>query len=411
MATGSWLVVVLLAAGPVTARVPIGASGEIDAAEVVARLATEAGLDVARPTESLRLPARGVAGGLARTILGESLGPDVTLEFGAKELVVTWKGGDPSRLRPRIEALARAVDEEARRRLRYGMHARPSYRPNDPTRPTICLVHGMNSSSYGFVHMVAPLEEAGFGLVFYDYPFNRDLDQTSPAFARDWAAFRKERREKRPWVVLTHSMGALLARDYVEGDGFAGDVSDLILIAPPNRGSAIAGAQTILQLIQGVKSVQRKQAGALARLSEGLGAAADDLTPGSAFLKRLDRRSRRAGVRYHILAGDDGFLTREARDRIEGQTALMTRSGGLIGGLTRLAAGDLSGRLDELTDGDGDGCVALSSTKLDGVNDREVIHSNHVALIRGPMLYPDPGPVDCMPFVLKRLEAVKPARR
>ena len=30
--------------------------------------------------------------------------------------------------------------------------------------------------------------------------------------------------------------------------------------------------------------------------------------PGSAFLRRLNALPRRAGVRYHILAGDVGFL-------------------------------------------------------------------------------------------------------
>ena len=53
------------------------------------------------------------------------------------------------------------------------MHALKSYRPNDPTRPTICLVHGLNSSSGGFVHMIPWLEQAGYGIVVYDYPFNR----------------------------------------------------------------------------------------------------------------------------------------------------------------------------------------------------------------------------------------------
>ena len=33
---------------------------------------------------------------------------------------------------------------------------------NDPARPTVCLVHGVNSSSGGFVHMLKPLEDAGF---------------------------------------------------------------------------------------------------------------------------------------------------------------------------------------------------------------------------------------------------------
>ena len=33
------------------------------------------------------------------------------------------------------------------------------------------------------------------------------------------------------------------------------------------------------------------------------------------------------------------------------------------------------------------------------------IHANHVELVRGPLLYPDPGPVACMPVVLRWLKA------
>src|SRR5262249_9046219 len=37
--------------------------------------------------------------------------------------------------------------------FRAGFRALASYRPNDPGRQTVCLVHGMNSSSGSFIHM------------------------------------------------------------------------------------------------------------------------------------------------------------------------------------------------------------------------------------------------------------------
>jgi hypothetical protein len=61
--------------------------------------------------------------------------------------------------------------------------------------------------------------------------------------------------------------------------------------------------------------------------------------------------------------------------------------------------------LDELTDGKGDGCIAVERTRLEGVADHMTIHANHVELVRGPLLYPEPGPVVCMPVVLRWLEA------
>lgn len=287
--------------------------------------------------------------------------------------------------------------------------ARASYRPNDPQRPTICLVHGMNSSSGSFVHMVPKLEEAGFGVVLYDYPFNRDLDRLAPAFTVDWRAFRAKLGEQRPWAILTHSMGALLARAYVEGGAYGGDVTDLVMIAPPNDGSAVARAQTLLQIVEAAQAAGGAKAPGRVSFAEGLGAAADDLLPGSPFLKALNARPRREGVRYSILAGDRGFLTAEDRQRVEARLGLVTRSSKLLAGLSRLAAGDVTRPLDELTDGTGDGCVALSSTRLPGVADHEILHVDHVTLIRGPLFYPDPGPIAGMDFVLKRLRPMTDA--
>ena len=46
-----------------------------------------------------------------------------------------------------------------------------------------------------------------------------------------------------------------------------------------------------------------------------------------------------------------------------------------------------------------------------GVSDHVVIHANHAELIRAPLLYPDPGPVACMPYILRWLAADAPSAR
>ena len=90
--------------------------------------------------------------------------------------------------------LADRAQEAAQKRQSYGMRALQSYRSNDASRPTVCLVHGLNSSSGGFVHMIPWLEQAGYGIVIYDYPFNRSLDESCAGFARDWLAVRRQRK-------------------------------------------------------------------------------------------------------------------------------------------------------------------------------------------------------------------------
>ena len=399
-------------ADPIEIRVPLGASNDIDVAELVARLSDATGLTVARPSGELRLPIVGLAGGLTRTMLTDSLGPDATLSVGPRALVITL---DP-RLRQseslprwegRVKDLAGRAEDEVRRRSNYGMHALKSYRPNDPSRPTVLLVHGLNSTSRVFKHLIGTLEGAGFGLVVYDFPYNRRLADSCARFRDDWKAFRRHAGDSRPWAIVAHSMGSLLARSYVEHEcGYAGDVSTLIMIAPPNAGSALSKIHTMREFLKGTQAVGGGQtADAFMHLGDGLGEAAGDMAPGSAFLGALNRRPRRDGVAYHILAGDVGFLNPATRRRIEAQVAIL---GGVLGRVARAASVDLTGGFDELTDGSGDGLVTVDRTRLVGVDDHVTIHANHLELIRAPLLYPDPGPIACLPYVLRWLGAGTP---
>ena len=395
-----------------TIEIPIGKTGEIQVSEIVSRLAKASGVALDLPAAGLTLSTQGFASALTRTLLSEALGPEVTISFRPGTMVIAideriltaarrgeWLG--------RLRNLGNRAAEAVRTRQAYGMHALKSFRANDPGRPTVCLIHGLNSSSGGFVHVVPLLEEAGYGIVVYDYPYNRGLFESCAIFAQDWAAFRRETQDRLPWSIIGHSMGSLLARALIEDDAtWAGDVSSLVMIAPVNQGSQLSKVQTFMQISKGLKAINGKDATkAMLSLSDGLGQAAEDMLPGSKFLKALNRRPRRAGVAYHILAGDRGFLTREGREQIEGRLELVNQNAGIFGRLTRAATADLPELLDELTDGKGDGCIAVDRTRLEGVNDHVVIHANHVELVRGPLLYPEPGPVVCMPNVLKWLKA------
>jgi hypothetical protein len=120
---------------------------------------------------------------------------------------------------------------------------------------------------------------------------------------------------------------------------------------------------------------------------------------------RLNRGSRPAGVPYHILAGSSGVIPCDVRQQAQARLDALTRTRGLVSVFSQLAAREMGPLLDELTDDTGDGCVAVDRTPLPGVNDHVTIRANHAELIRAPLLYPDPGPVACMPYVLRWLRA------
>ena len=391
-------------ADPVVVAVPLAADGGLDVATVVNRLAAATGTRLEPLTVAVELPTLGRSRTLTLDYLTAALKPDVAVDLRADAARFTI-GPDPDNApgteewARRLGVLAGKTRAEAARRARYGFRARASYRPNDPTRPTICLVHGLNSSSAVFKHLAPALEAAGYGVVLHDFAYNRSMNETSTQFGPDLLAFRRAQGDASRWVVVAHSMGSLLARWYVE-TGAAdepGEIAALLLIAPPNHGSSLAHGQTLMQTVQTLQSVRgERRTDPLAYLGDGLGAAADDLSPGSPYLDALNARPRRAGVAYRILAGDSAYLSLEARRRVEGQLA----AAGAFGGFGRLLAAGVKGPLDEITDGLGDGCVAVASARLAGVAEVQVIHANHLELIRAPLLFPEPGPIAGLPILL-----------
>ena len=401
---GVWLLACWTGPEPQVVRVALNAAGEVDLATVTHRLAAATGITLDPLGVSVELPTLGRSRLLTLRYLTDALQPDVQVEL-TPEAVVFTIGPDPANAAggpgwdQRLQHLATRTRAEADRRSRYGFRARPSYIPNDPSRPTLCLLHGLNSSSLVFKHLIPPLEAAGYGVVTYDFPYNRDMDDTSADFGIDLATFRQARGESARWVVLAHSMGSLLARSYVEaGAGNEpSEIAALLLLAPPNHGSNLALGQTLMQTVQTLQSVRgERRTDPLAYLGDGLGAAADDLAPGSAYLNALNARPRRAGVAYRILAGDAAYLNAQSRRQVEARLGAV----GPFGGFGRLIASGISGPLDEITDGLGDGCVSVASARLDGVSEFQVMHVNHLELIRAPLLFPEPGPVASMPILL-----------
>ncbi|WP_165071633.1 esterase/lipase family protein [Paludisphaera rhizosphaerae] len=413
----AWILLAMMGAADRRVEVPIDAQGRVAVSRIVASLADATGVQIKPPDADLTLPVRGLSGSLGRSLLSDSLGKDVEVEFEEGTVVFQvpdglGRGASAVSWRGRLEELSAKTEEAASSRARHVLQARPSYRPNDPSRPTVCLVHGLNSSSGGFAFMIPLLEEAGYGVVTFDYPFNQRLDDSCEQFRSDWVAFRERVGERRSWSLLGHSMGCLVARAYIEGPGKeAGDVDSLILIAPVNGGAHIARLQPVLQMIGRFTAVRgRKTTRALSQLADGSEGAADDMLPGSPFLTRLNRRPRNEAVPYHIIAGNIGLLTIDGRKQIEDQLDLMGRNSGPFGFLTQLASTEVLPILDELTDGTGDGAVTVEATRLKGAPDPVLVAANHAELIRAPILFSDPGPVVTMPWILSWLKEDHAAR-
>jgi pimeloyl-ACP methyl ester carboxylesterase len=109
-----------------------------------------------------------------------------------------------------------------------------------PSKHLVLLVHGILRSTGTFSELEKALIDAGFDAVAISYPSSRStIEEHAEGLAR--LLDRQEGTETVSFV--THSMGGLVVRHLLSGDGAWKRriaVDRIVLIAPPNQGSAIA---------------------------------------------------------------------------------------------------------------------------------------------------------------------------
>ena len=119
-------------------------------------------------------------------------------------------------------------------------------------------------------------------------------------------------------------------------------------------------------------------------VTDGLGEAGRDLKPGSAFLKRLNARPRREGVKYTIIAGTQSPTRRVTANCLSATAnSIPRRVSGLWGvrhGKKSLAVA--AERMRTKVTGS-DGPVTVKSTRLEGVDDFVLVQADHATLYFG----------------------------
>ncbi len=266
----------------------------------------------------------------------------------------------------------------------HGLHRRApaSGTANQPAGAALSLVliHGLDEPGDIWDDLAPALTAAGHAVWEYRYPNDQGIDRSANWLAELWPSLPPSP----PVVLIGHSMGGLVARDFVSrwrhpvgpGQGAPGiggpSVAGVILIGTPNAGSEWARLRVWLEVRDHFASPAQRPRDLAAGLRDGLGEAKIDLRPDSDFLRALNSRPWPAEVPVFIVAGRLANLVDE-------------QMAALKAAVIAAGAEDLAPHLEhwDTAAGDtlGDGLVSLESARLPGIEPL-VVEASHRGLVR-----------------------------
>lgn len=252
---------------------------------------------------------------------------------------------------------------------------------SDPT-DLVVLIHGLNSRPEDLASLVPVVRRVGLVTTVFSYPNDQPIDRSSEQLSR---ALRKLSRQfpRRRVRLVTHSMGGLVARGALELPGLdPGNVKQLIMVAPPNHGSALANVALFMDCHEFFSSAERRRPSVLIdSVSDGLGEATADLEPNSVFLDKLNARPRHSGVKYTILLGTKAPMQPREMARLRDTVRGLSDGNRYL----RFVCSKLNLSLDslnEVVDGRGDGVVATWRGRLKGVEDVVRLPFSHAGVLQ-----------------------------
>ena len=269
--------------------------------------------------------------------------------------------------------------------LEYGISMDADWQELSAEKDVVILLHGFNSKPEDVLALLAPARELKRPCGTFAYPNDHTLRESAELLAKELDSFAQQHPRRRV-VLVCHSMGGLVARACVENPTLdPGNVDQMIMIAPPTHGTLVAHFAAGTDLWE--HWLARSDGWPWTRLRDsivdGMGEAADELRPGSAFLTELNGRPRNPGIRYSIVLGTAGIMQEEQRAWIRDS---MRETVGRVPGIrgTSKELDQLLADMEELIEGKGDGVVAVSRGRLKGVKDTLVLPFGHLSVANTP---------------------------
>lgn len=269
----------------------------------------------------------------------------------------------------------------------HGLYPRAQAASGDAS--PVLLVHGLDEPGSIWDDLVPALQAAGHAVWELRYPNDQGIDRSAEFLAAHWSALPPER----PVAIIGHSMGGLVARDFVSRLWRAGmpgpPIAGVILVGTPNGGSEWARLRVWLELRDHFPNSAGRRFSLFAALRDGAGEAKIDLRPDSDFLRALNARPLPEGVPILAIAGR---LVAPPADLAQGLAAAAAETGSAA--LER----DLSAWWSTVGEDLGDGVVSLASAGVPGGPPPLIVEASHRGML-ARLLPGDPEPPAIEPIL------------
>lgn len=277
-------------------------------------------------------------------------------------------------------------------------------RPSKSTRsaPDVVLIHGLDEPGGIWDETLRALAEADLEAWEFRYPNDQAIDHSADLLAEHWA----ELGDARPVILIGHSMGGLVIRDFVTrwrhptepATQLQGpEVLGVIMVGTPNQGSGWARLRAWLELREWMAQIPDGQLSPFTGLRQGTGAAKIDLRPDSRFLSELNARRWPDAVQLLLIGGQLGEATPDMLQSLDRLSE-------------DLGVGDLRERVEawwtETGEGLGDGVVPVQSLRFNGAPDPLLFPASHRGLLVDLPLADEPPPA-----IAPMLEIIEDWRR
>ncbi len=258
----------------------------------------------------------------------------------------------------------------------------------DSDPPQVLLLHGLDEPGGIWDELVEVLDATGINAWEFRYPNDQAIDHSADLLAEYWQALDANQ----PLILIGHSMGGLVIRDFItrwlypadtEPGLIGADVLGTILVATPNQGSEWARLRVWLEIREWIADIRKQRFSLFAGLRDGTGAAKIDLRPGSEFLADLNARPWPEHVDMKIIGG---VLAEPTPEMTASVAALIEQFG----------VDDVAVELHELWETAGanlgDGVVPVESLALPGQPEPLVLEASHRGLLVSLPLTEDEPP-------------------